>query len=361
MRKLLMICFCCFLLCSLKAQVTLQPNIPTTGLMQKKQLWNVLMVNGNAEALDGKLMLVLIDRRTGQELFTARSGIINVPKGPKLLNDVILNPIQYNYTSSLFNGRLQDLLPIGSYTACYTFKAKEELLSEECIAIDIEPLSPPMLIFPTDSAKLDAMPAQFTWMPPAPMQLFGKLNYQVIIAEVKSGQQAAEALQENIPVFFENNLFSNVLNYPSSAKGFEKGKNYAWHVIAQDGTTYAAKTETWVFTINEQAKEQKAVSNTYFLINDANGVYELNSDSIAVKFNSYEGAFEAQFDILNKNDKIIKQYKAALQVGDNYIKIPFDRKKYKEAFYSLKLKDFTGKIHSIRIAVNKNEHKMFSN
>ena len=53
-----------------KAQITLQPNVPAVGLIQKNQLWNVLVINSsNTTYFDCRLNLVLRDRLTGQEIF----------------------------------------------------------------------------------------------------------------------------------------------------------------------------------------------------------------------------------------------------------------------------------------------------
>ncbi|HMJ45747.1 MAG TPA: hypothetical protein VK498_00360, partial [Ferruginibacter sp.] len=154
-----------------EAQVSLQPNIPAVGLIQKDQLWNVLIINNTTTQFICRLELVLRDRSSGQEILTASTIQFVISQGTKQLNLNILNPVQYNYILAGANNNLSGLLPAGSYTACYTLvtvDGKNTDLSQECIQFDTEPLTPPMLIYPADSALLDIVPSQLSWIPPTP-------------------------------------------------------------------------------------------------------------------------------------------------------------------------------------------------
>ena len=104
---------------TLSAQITLQPAVPPAGMIQKNQLWNVLIVNSsNVSYSDCRLNLSLRDRLTGQEVFTASTTIFAVAAGAKQFNINMLSPVQYNYLAGIGNNSLQSLIPVGSYTAC---------------------------------------------------------------------------------------------------------------------------------------------------------------------------------------------------------------------------------------------------
>ena len=99
------------------AQVTIQPNVPAVGIIQKNQLWNVLIVNSsNNSYFDCRLNLLLRDRATGQEIFAATTASFNIDAGVKQLNINTLNPVQYNYLSGVANNNLQGLISTGSYS-----------------------------------------------------------------------------------------------------------------------------------------------------------------------------------------------------------------------------------------------------
>ena len=249
------------------AQITLQPSIPAVGIIQKNQLWNVLIINSTNTSYDCRLELALTDRITGQEALTATTAPFILAPGARQLNINTLSPVQYNYLLANMDNSLQGLIPIGSYTACYALKSRatgETPLAEECISFDTEPLSPPLLMFPADSAVLETSPAQFSWMPPNPVGMFSQLNYEILITAISDGQNANQAIQENIPFYSDGNLYNNLLNYPTSAASFDKNKWYAWQVIARDDRNYAGKSETWVFKINAPENINTIIAQTPF-------------------------------------------------------------------------------------------------
>jgi hypothetical protein len=270
MRKLLLILPAIALTVNvIRAQVHIQTTIPTVGLIQKNQLWNIVLVNGTATAIEGRLELVLRDRQSGMELLTAATSYFSLPKGSLSVNINSLNPIQYNYLGMEPDKTMNGLLAAGPYLACFSFtrsaSEKQEILSEECVAFDSEPLSPPMLMFPADSAELDVSPAQFTWTPPLPGAMFNHLQYEILITEIIPGQKAAEALQENMSLYSPAGIDNNFLTYPGSLPAFEKGKWYAWQVIASDDKNYAGKSEVWVFRVKAQVPLSPMAEMTPFV------------------------------------------------------------------------------------------------
>jgi hypothetical protein len=280
------------------AQVNVQSNIPPVGMIQKNQLWNMLVINSSKTTYDCRMELVLRDRSTGQDVMTAISGTFSLTPGTKQINATTLNPIQYNYLVQGFDNRLQGLIPVGSYLACFALTStttKDVNLAEECIPFDAEPLSPPMLIFPSDSSILENAPAQFSWTPPSPIGMFDHLSYEIIITEIKPGQKAAEAIQENLPVYSDGYVIANSIGYPASANKIENDKWYAWQVVAKDDKNFAAKTETWVFTV-AQSRIAKIIKGTPFV--------KLKSDApdMAIAPNGYlKIAYENR-----SNDSLVK-------------------------------------------------------
>ena len=120
MRKLLStIGFMALLMQMSYAQVHIQPTMPTVGLVQKNQLWNLVLVNGTGTAMNGRLDIVLRDRQDGRELLTATTRSFSLPKGSLSVNVNTLNPIQYNYIGMESDRTLNNLLPAGAYIACY--------------------------------------------------------------------------------------------------------------------------------------------------------------------------------------------------------------------------------------------------
>jgi len=266
----LLVISCWMLHSSLFSQVQIQTTLPTVGLVQKNQLWNLILLNSSASVLDGRIELVLFDRQTSQELMTAYSNEFSLSKGSVIVNVNKLGPVNYNYIGIEPDRNINTLLPVGAYSVCYSFVRnpntdKREILAEECTAFDVEPLSPPMLSFPADSAVLEAAPTQFSWTPPTPAALLNRLHYEVIITEVQPLQKAAEAVEENIPFFNTDQAPNHFMSYSGAQPSFEKDKWYAWQVIARDDNNYAGKSEVWVFKVKKESELEKILKGTAFM------------------------------------------------------------------------------------------------
>jgi hypothetical protein len=332
-----------------QAQVTLQPGIAAAGLVQKNQLWNIMAVNSGTAAYECRLRLILTDRVTGLEVFTASTAQFSLPKGAKQLNVNTLTPIQYNYLSVDTRNNLQTLLPAGMYNACYSIIStlpKEETLAEECIQFDAEPLSPPMLVFPSDSSVLDAAPAQFSWTPPLPAEMFSRLHYEVLITEINEGQKADEAIQQNIPFYSEGNVVSNSLNYPGSAGHFEKNKWYAWQVVARDDRNYAGKTETWLFKINAEAKEKNTNTAPFIKLSvQPQETAILQGGILKMEYYNFLSDENAKIFITRISDnKLLLQTILPITAGQNFLQYDLN-KKIKldpDVYYEVKLVNSAG-------------------
>lgn len=210
-----------------------------------------------------------------------------------------------------------------------------------------------MLIFPADSSILQSSAIQFTWTPPAPVSLFGRLGYDVVVTEVRPGQQPAEALQENLPFYSTSQITANFESYPVSLPKFENGKWYAWQVIARDERSYAAKTETWVFSVRNDSLKQDPATISYLLLGDANGgLSRITKAGLFVKYYCYDKDHEATLQILQSDGKVIQQLRQPLQYGDNYFRIPIKSQLRTDVVYTLQLIDTQGKVQRALFTIN---------
>lgn len=337
-------------------QVTIQPVVPAVGMLQKSQLWNTLIVNSSPEQYVCRIDLILRDRVTNLELFTASTNNFTVAKGAGQFNINSFNPVQYNYLSPGFDTKSQGLIPAGNYIVCYTVNsvgAKPATLADECIQLDVEPLSPPLLIAPADSTILEVAPAQFSWIPPTPGEMFTRLNYDIIITQVNEGQKAEEAIQQNIPFYSEGNLTASMLTYKASALKFEKDKWYAWQVVARDERNYAGKTETWVFKIGQGTKLDPPVSGVYLQLTDeAKGIYQISPGKLNLKYFSYHKEYSTRIIFTDDKGNIVKKEKTKIKQGENYLDFDLSGSFRSNTSYTVTLTDKSGKQHSLTFSIN---------
>lgn len=341
----------------LKAQVTINAQLPPAGLLQQDQLWYLILSNSKEDATEVNIKLSLQDAASGQIVLAANSGSFLLGKGVKVITARDVQPIIYNYNNADFT---RNYLPMGSYIACYQIyhigQKGEELLGDDCIRINIDPLSPPLLNTPSDKSEVPSPYPQFTWMPPTPIDMFSNLNYEILVTEVLPGQSSTEAIQNNTPVYTNANILQTYESYPSSFSSLDTGKIYAWQVVAKNGLSYSAKTEVWTFKVRQEKMTQDPVNSNYILLhNDMAGVYSVKKNQLHIKYVSSSPAYETTvifFD--SENDKPIKTITQKIQPGDNFFDLDIANGFQSGRVYKISISDFNKKQHSLRFSITKN-------
>ncbi|MFT3703008.1 MAG: hypothetical protein QM802_11595 [Agriterribacter sp.] len=354
----LILCF--FPVCVAKAQVNISVNEPPAGVIQKAQLWNLSLIYSGTGTMDVIVGITLVDMNDNQPVLTAYSRALTLAKGIKVVKSADVAPIDYTYTAPGFNRLLDPFIPIGNYRACYSVyavaKEMEYTLAENCINLEIQPLTPPQLAMPSDSATLQNVYPQFSWLPPAPVSLFTDLNYELLVTEIRDDQTASAAIQENLPIYNARRLATTVNNYPSSNKALDTGKTYAWRIIAKNGETFAAQSEVWTFHVaKEQPVKKVDPINTYLElkgegINTSTGIVKDNA--LNIKFYSYDKTHEAVINVFNARREKIKDFKRTISYGNNFLAFKLDEAFQKETTYFIEITDLQNTIHKASFQIS---------
>lgn len=258
-------------ICVAQAQVTLSIQVPPTGVVQKSQLWNMVLVNNSNSSYDVNVAITLLSTADNNPVMTASSRLVTLTKGPHQLKYSDFTPVNYQYLSSAFNGdmRPEGFLPVGNYRVCYSVSRYvtdySEAVAEDCMNLEIQPLSPPILNTPADNEVVSSRSPQFTWLPPAPLQLFGDLSYDILIAKIGTGQSALSAIQQNLPVLSNGRTKSNFLNYPASAALLDTGVNYAWCVVARNNNQVITQSDVWSFSVSGAAAAEDILATASYV------------------------------------------------------------------------------------------------
>jgi hypothetical protein len=255
MKKILM-ALC--LLATLQAynQVTVSLLIPPGGLLEKQQLWNLLIANSGSSIIHLRIQTVFTEVSSGEPVLSAATGLITVPPGTKQISAATIGPVQYNSLSSAYriDPGPSGLLPVGRFNACYAFQADNgKTMAQECQPIVIEPLSPLQLNSPLDGSVLETAQPTFTWLPLPTAQALSNLSYALTLVEVYPGQSAVDALAKNLPLYTSSNLATASLFYAPGAPALEPRKQYAWQVKALNQLREVTRSDSWQFTVGEKA------------------------------------------------------------------------------------------------------------
>lgn len=312
------------------AQVIVTPQIPPTGLLQKDQLWNLVVVNNNDLPQDMQIQIAMLDIKTGQKVLTGTSRLVSLSKGARQLRINDLSPVQYNYTSAdMISDRTSNgLLPIGRYQVCYTLILldihKNGLpAQEECIPAEVQPLNPPQLSYPANKDTIITNYPLMQWLPPAPINLFNDLNYQLVLVEINKGQNVNDAVQKNTPIYTQDRIKDLFLNYSSATSALENGKTYGWQITAKNGNNYAEKTEAWQFTVKKDSATIILDNEAYpALKQGTTGAYYICQGKIRFSYNNEisDSSIQVQFyESKNENRSPVLQRELKLQRGQNYL------------------------------------------
>jgi hypothetical protein len=236
------------LLVKAEAQLVVNLQLPPIALTLKTQLWTMALINTGGGNLQLKADVTLTDVTSNVLVMTASTGEFQLVPGTRQMQSTDFMPFVYNVASSAYNidNSPNGFLPVGHYTICYQFSKitgdNVEVIAEECESIEIEPLSPPLLVYPEEEAVLEMTRPVFNWLPPAPLNLFSNLSYDFRLVEVINTQSAADAVQQNIALFAMSNIVTQSIPFPSGLPALDTAKLYAWQVTAKNNNSFIAKS-----------------------------------------------------------------------------------------------------------------------
>jgi hypothetical protein len=238
----------------LKAQVTMTVHVPPLGLTVKPQLWNLLVMNTSSQPINIQVDLVMTDAGTSQTVMTATTPHVLLPAGMKRIGLDDVNPVHYQAGAGYaLDADPNGFLPVGVFNLCYSITKWtndiSEQIAEECVTVEVEPLSPPQLVQPGDSDQIAFTRPFFTWLPPAPLTQFLLMNYDWMLVEVLPTQSGSDAIQQNMPLLTQSNISFSSFQYPLSMPELDTSKLYAWRVTAKNNGMVVANSEIWSFRV----------------------------------------------------------------------------------------------------------------
>ncbi|WP_217603522.1 hypothetical protein [Chitinophaga sp. GbtcB8] len=315
------------------AQVSMTVQLPPAGVLLKAQLWNIVLVSAAGQPQYVRITLRLMDAQTNQPVLTGITRSITLNKGAKQLQVGDVMPVQYEYLSAAIDRSVNGLLPAGNYLACYSIIVSNDKSGnqpgEDCIPFTIEPVSPPLLNTPADQSVLESRLPQFTWLPPAPANMFNDLNYEMVLTEVHPGQSAQEAIQQNIAIYRAPRLKNIFVNYPAGAVALDTAKQYAWSVVARNGNLFAAQTEVWTFQIQEANAHTTMMNSGYVQLKKGLDGTVINCSKLQCIYDNEAGDSTVPYELiaLEDNNRVVYTGKLNVNPGDNRLEVPLNKRK----------------------------------
>jgi hypothetical protein len=334
MKKCFILIVTAFILGKTDAQLLVVFQSPPVGFTYKPQLWPMIVTNTGNSPLIVHMELTLQPANSSQQVLSAVTRQFTLLPGTNVIEQSMLTPIQYNIVASTYSidPNPYGLLPLGNFEACYQFfQHKSDFIqeiAEQCQEITVAPLSPAQLVYPYDQVAIEETNPEFSWLPPIPVQLFTDLKYDLTLVEISPNQSAADAIQQNVPIYQAINLAANSLLYPLSASALQYDKQYAWRVMVKSNGTEAGPSETWQFKLKHfnPLNGGLAPQSPYVeLKKDAETAYAIFTNEI--KFTYYnetsDTAWHIKINDLSLSDrpeKLLDLDSTLLQRGRNMVK-----------------------------------------
>lgn len=193
---------------------------------------------------------------------------IQVKRGINMFNRSLLGGAQMKFASNNFGNivRQTGRLPEGEYEYCYELTPLEEKAGvldfyENCFHLNLQPLSPLMLVDPVDEEKICNVKPSFIWQPPMPVDV--NARYRIVVVELKEKQTPAEALSFNLPIINAGELAMPRINYPQNIPALVKGKKYAWQVLYSVQNMLVTRSEIWTFKIDCEEEKTFEPGDSY--------------------------------------------------------------------------------------------------
>lgn len=263
MKEILMILFTGITLAA-KSQIVINLQLAPQGITIKHQLWNLSLVNAFSEPTLVQLEMTMTDVANGQRVLSGASKPFTVNRGAKLIQPADVMHVLYTLGSSGYNvdANPDGFLPIGVFNICFVVTRYNgevvQQIAEECEVIEIEPISPPQLVQPANNECVEQERPLFTWLAPAPFNLFSQLTFDWAIVEVMGTQTSSDAIVQNPPIFSMQHITVTNFQYPLSAPRLDTSKVYAWRVTAKNSVAPVANSEVWTIKLN-CAKDDRIV------------------------------------------------------------------------------------------------------
>lgn len=331
-KTILSLCGICVFLSCTHSQVLLKSQLPPMGLTLKSQLWNLTLMNTSSQPVNIKIEMLLTNVSNNQKILSGVTREFSLARGTHQVTPLNASPVLYNILSPDYNLNVnqEGFLPVGVFNICYTVLGFNHnvatSLAEECETTEVEPVSPPILVSPSDQEVLEISRPLFNWLPPNPVSLFNNLSYDFTLVEVEKTQSAALAVQRNPPLFARHNVLLNNLQYPLSLPELDTSKLYAWQIAARSGFNPVARSEVWMFRVKKSNGDvaQKLLPDYYTKLNkEVDASFAICYGLLKFSYNNQINDKEVSariFDITNAKHKelTLDSSIVAVEYGENF-------------------------------------------
>lgn len=250
-----------------QAQVSINFNAVVYG-QSLDGLSFVQLFNSSNEDVKIKVTIKVREAVAGNVL-TAIITSAPLHKGANTLDRGAFSAGRFSFGNNYYGLTLSQTgkFPEGEYEYCFEVEITDSKRTwaipffENCFSFQLQPLTPLLLINPVDGDEDCNTRPDFLWQLPMPLPPGSRCR--LVLSEIKDKQDIVEAINYNVPVINQGNVFTNQLLFPVGAPELKEGKHYAWQVTVYTGKTILKKSEIWTYTIKCEEKKEPLNKESY--------------------------------------------------------------------------------------------------
>lgn len=234
---------------------------PPRNQLRVADLWKITIINTTPDEYQVFLRGTAAHDKDGQ-IADAHTATFAVPANTtKMVSGLDISPVKLDTSDPEYKAVFTQTgtVPAGNYTICVYVTAvvrngnqlaAPEVIGSDCKTAEVQPQSPPVLVFPNDESDVTDKQPQFTWLPPTPLKPAQRPRYQLRVVEILGRQTPYDAMQSN-PAWFVTTLSGiTTLRYPLASRTFIEGRRYAWQIKAFGEGYEIGESEIWWFKYN---------------------------------------------------------------------------------------------------------------
>jgi len=175
---------------------------------------------------------------TGIDLVSFESSQILLAEGVRLWtkNEMNFRKLIFSGTRNGFSLENGQTLAPGAYVACLEVYSIEraKVLATSCQEVAVMAISPPQLIYPGHTDKINVLRPGFSWT----LSSIGlttaqqEVDYEVALVELRGENSGGASMDNNIPLFRVKSEGLLFIGFPSQSESLQWGQKYAWRVRA---------------------------------------------------------------------------------------------------------------------------------
>jgi hypothetical protein len=311
------------------AQVNIMFNANAFG-NNIRGLSSVQFINNSPNVYTGTLTIDVKNLMNNSVILHAIVTGVVIKPGNNVIPQSRFSSSPFNYAATNDGNYLRQTgnFPETELEFCFridaTLKDNNAEVFENCFISSNLLASPMQLLQPDMGDQFCNKRPSFTWQPPMPMN--PNMKFTLKVAEIHDKQSAAEAILNNSPVIFQQNIKGYMVMYPAGSPDLKEEKKYAWQVIAtvNDRLTLS---EVWEFGI--QCDKQKIDTPSFRLLKDEDDGGYLQTGSM-LRFAVYNSLIKGKLqyeiiDLTSSKRPFKKLPEFELQNGSNNIMIDLNK------------------------------------